>query len=209
VAVETHGKNLALTFGNGLLLISHLGMSGSWRVLPATAAVSGAPWLVVRGSQRQAVLRGGARLTLDRRALARLGPDILADPLDVPGILSRIRASDPRREIADVLLDQDVVAGIGNIWRSESLWAACVSPWLPVGDLSDVDVGSVLQEASELMALSARGSSGPRSVYRRSGRPCPRCGVSIASGRLGEHGRTVYWCPACQPAERGDGAGGA
>src|SRR5438105_6979953 len=78
--VEARGKNLLLRFAGGYVLRSHLRMSGSWRVLPANAEIAGRPWLVLRGRDRQAVLRGGSVLELTDRATLRLGPDILAEP---------------------------------------------------------------------------------------------------------------------------------
>lgn len=207
-AVSAHGKNLLLAFDGGLVLRSHLGMTGSWRVLPADADVRGAPWLVLRGARCQAVLRGGSRLDLTTRTAARLGPDILAAAFDVRRAAARFRKVDPRSEIGDVLLDQTIVSGIGNIWRSEALWAACVSPRRRVGELADDELVAILEEANRLMSLSVRGRAPTRQAYRRTGRPCTRCRHAIESRRQGEHGRTVYWCPGCQ-AGRGDGGAGA
>lgn len=204
--VHAHGKHLLLSFEGGVVLRSHLGMRGSWRLLPAAAAVSGSPWLVLRGERAVAVLRGGSTLELTARTAARLGPDVLAEPLDLDGIVDGLRRAGPGRPIGELLLDQRVVAGIGNIWRAEALWGAAISPWRPVGELSSAELESVIRQAAGTMRLSVCGSAPPRNVYRRTGRPCRRCGTPIAARRQGDHARTVYWCPACQ---RGDGAAGA
>jgi endonuclease-8 len=198
LAVEAHGKHLLLRFEDGLVLRSHLGMSGSWRVGPRSEPVRGSPWLLVEGEERRAVLRGGAALSLDARPVARLGPDILADPPDLETMARRVRA-EPERAIGDALLDQQLVAGIGNIWRSEALWQARVSPWTRVADLTPAELRRVLGVAAELMRCSRDGGRAHRAVYRRTGRPCRRCGTPVASRRQGDSARTAYWCPGCQP----------
>lgn len=204
-AVEAHGKNLFLVFDGGLVLRSHLGMTGNWRVLPAGAAVVGSPWLVLEGRHEKAVLRGGSRLELSRRGVVGLGPDILGDPLDARGIVASLRRAEAHVAIGEALLDQRLVAGIGNIWRCEALWAATTSPWLPAAAVGDRELMRVVEEAARLMRLSVDGRRPPHQVYRRAGRPCPRCGTSVESRRQGEQARTTYWCPRCQPLERGDG----
>lgn len=199
-AVEARGKNLLLRFEGGYVLRSHLRMNGSWRVLPATAEAAGRPWLVLRGRERQALLRGGSVLELTDRATRRLGPDILAEPADLPTMLIRLRATDQRRELGEALLDQQLVAGIGNVWRAEALWEARLSPWRKLAETSDGELLAALREAARLMRQSLEGRRRERRVYRRSGRPCPRCGEAIRSRGQGDDNRTVYWCPACQPS---------
>ena len=206
LAVEAAGKNLLLRFEGGVTVRSHLRMTGRWRVGPRGERRAGRPWLLLRGHEFEAVLWNGPVLELDTGSSARLGPDILADPPDLDGILARLRRGDPRREIGDALLDQRIVAGIGNIWRSEALWHARVSPWTPVGDLADDALRTTLLEASRLMRESVHGERPARRVYRRTGRSCARCGEPIRSLRQGDGARTAYWCPACQPlpAKEGD-----
>src|SRR4051812_33481043 len=130
-SVEAVGKNLLLRFEGGLVLRSHLRMHGRWRVEPRGAKRTGKPWLVLRGAEHEAVLWNGPVLELggDPRTLGRLGPDILGEPPDLDGMLARLRAVSQEREVGDALLDQRLVAGIGNIWRAESLWSERVSPW--------------------------------------------------------------------------------
>jgi endonuclease-8 len=199
--VEARGKNLLLRFDGGYVLRSHLRMNGSWRVEPAGEEVAGAPWLVLRGRETQAVLRGGAVLELTDRATRRLGPDILDDPPDLDAMVARLRAVDPRRELGEALLDQRLVAGIGNVWRAEALWRVELSPWLTLGGTNDEELRAALTEASQLMRSALDGRPVERLVHRRAGRPCPRCGGTIRSRGQGDDNRIAYWCPGCQRGE--------
>lgn len=205
-AVEAVGKNLFFRFDGGLVLRSHLRMRGRWTVRERGAATRGRPWLVVRGGTREAVLWGGSVLELNVRAAARLGPDILADPPDVDRMLFRFRRAEPRRAVGEALLDQRLVAGIGNVWKAESLWRAGVSPWRPLGKVSDDELRRILGEAARLMRSSLETGREERAIYRAAGRPCPRCRTIVRSRGQGDDNRTAYWCPACQPGpdpERG------
>ena len=98
----------------------------------STRRCAAQPWLVLTGERAKAVLRGGAVLETSARRVAALGPDILAPELDGDAIVANLRRVDQRRAIGEALLDQRIVAGIGNIWRSEALWHACISPWTPL-----------------------------------------------------------------------------
>lgn len=142
---------------------------------------------------------GGSVLELNARAMRRLGPDILARPADFERMVAGLRRADQRRAIGDALLDQRLVAGIGNLWKAESLWLAQVSPWRPLGGVGDEELRSVLREAARLMRRSLDGRRGRRAVYRVAGRPCPRCSTLIESRGQGDDNRTAYWCPTCQP----------
>ena len=195
--VEAVGKNLLLTFEGGVVLRSHLRMSGRWTVRERGSATPGRPWLVLRGSGREAVLWGGPVLELTKRAVRRLGPDILARPPDVDRMVANLRA-DPRRELGDALLDQRLVAGIGNVWKAEALWRAGLSPWRRVGETSEAELRSLLEEAARLMRRSVDSAREERSIYRKAGRPCPRCRKAIESRGQGDANRTAYWCPGCQ-----------
>jgi endonuclease-8 len=116
-------------------------------------------------------------------------------------MLARLRA-EPSRAVGDALLDQRLVAGIGNLWKAETLWEARVSPWRPVADVSDDELRDVLGSANRLMQASVEGARPARHVYRRAGRACPRCGGVILSHPQGESARTAYWCHGCQPGGR-------
>jgi endonuclease VIII len=198
LGVEAVGKNLLLRFEGGLVLRSHLRMSGRWQVRARGEAVRGTPWLVLAGREREAVLWNGPVLELTARGTRRLGPDILADPTDLAAMVGNLRLEHQARELGDALLDQRLVAGIGNLWKAESLWRARVSPWLPLGDATDDELERVLREAARLMRASVEGRREERAVYRKAGRPCPRCRESIRSRGQGDDNRTAYWCPGCQ-----------
>jgi endonuclease VIII len=199
-SVEAIGKNLLFRFEGGLVLRSHLRMKGRWRVLGRDAPVFGTPWLVLRGEEHVGVLWNGPVLELDRGVARRLGPDILAQPPDYGAMLERLRTSQDRA-VGDALLDQRLVAGIGNVWKVESLWAARVSPWRALSDVSTEDLRATLEEAHRLMRARLDGVPGRRHVYRRKGHGCPRCGTPIKSWPQGDGARMAYWCPQCQRGE--------
>jgi endonuclease VIII len=197
-SVEAIGKNLVLRFEGGYLLRNHLRMSGRWRVGPRGRTARGRPWLVLRGAEREAVLYGGRVLELHGRALLRVGPDILAVPPDLDRMIGNLRREHSGREVGDALLDQRLVSGIGNAWRAEALWHAQVSPWRTLASLGDDDLRHVLEEAARLMSAALDGRREGRAIYRRAGRPCPRCRTSIRSRGQGDANRIAYWCPSCQ-----------
>lgn len=155
------------------------------------------PWLVLRGQRLRAALWNGPVLELvggTPDLVRRLGPDIMDEQPDLDGMVRRLRAADQEREVGDALLEQRLVAGIGNMWKAEAWFLAGVSPWRRLGGLPDDVLRRVLGEAAGAM----RGRRGHRLVYRRVGRPCRRCGTAIRSGRQGEAARAAYWCPGCQ-----------
>ena len=205
--VEARGKHLLLHCGP-LVLHSHLAMSGSWHLYRREdpwRKPRGAAWAVLRGDEWEAVEFGGPTLRVLRSeslrrdpTLARLGPDILAPEIDLDRIARGILRRAPERDLGDALLDQTLVAGIGNIFKSEACFAARVSPWRRGGDLGEEEVTAVLAAARELMLAAVAGGRRPHSVYRRAGRPCPVCGTPIASRGQGDANRTTYWCPNCQ-----------
>jgi len=202
-SVEAVGKNLLLRFEGGHVLRSHLRMSGRWRVGTLGAARAGRPWLVLRGAEHEAVLWNGPVLELDKPL--SVGADILAAEPDFDAMVARLRAQ-PDRGLGDALLDQRAVAGIGNIWRSEALWAARLSPWLPLDQVSDTELRELLDAAHELMAASAAGARPLHRVYRRTGRACRRCGTPIRAQAQGDGARVAYWCPTCQRGGREPGS---
>lgn len=183
-------------------------MTGRWSVVPregtspwpapSRATRRGRPWLILRGSTLEAVQWNGPVLELHGRSVRRLGPDILADPPDFAGMVSNLRAGERSRAVGDALLDQRLVAGIGNKWRSEALWAVELSPWRRLGETSDEQLRAVLEAAAGQMRGSLEGRRHANRVYRRVGRPCPRCGGPIVSRGQGDANRIAYWCPGCQ-----------
>jgi endonuclease VIII len=205
-SVEAVGKNLLLRFEGGLVLRSHLRMSGRWQVVARGAERHGKPWLVLTGAEREALLWNGPVLELSARGTRRLGPDILNEPPDLAAGGANLRREHPSRELGDALLDQRLVSGIGNLWKAESLWHARLSPWLRLEDVADAELELVLSEAARLMRSSLEQGREQRVVYKHAGRPCPRCGGRIRSRGQGDDNRTAYWCPGCQ---RGEGPPGA
>jgi len=203
-AVEAVGKNLLLYFEGGLVLRSHLRMNGRWRLDPRGARRVGRPWLVLRGSRHEGVLWNGPVLELSGDAVRGLGPDILDDPPDLERMLRNLRRADQGREVGDALLDQRLVAGIGNMWKAEALWEARVSPWAPLGEVPDDDLHATLDAAARLMRRALAARREPHSVYRR--HVCPRCGGLVSSRGQGDTNRTTYWCPVCQAGKERPGA---
>jgi endonuclease-8 len=209
-SIHTRGKHLFVRFENGLVLHSHLGMTGVWGVYgPGRrwGRSRSRAWIVLGAADHDVVQFDGPVLELmtegrsrfDQR-LAALGPDVLAPRFDEAVFLKRLRADDPGRSLGDALLDQATVAGIGNIWKAEGCWEAAVSPWRPLRAVSDPEALAVIGGMRPRMQHSAR--EGPRAiaprVYGRAGRPCPRCGTPIASRGQGDANRSTYWCPSCQ-----------
>jgi endonuclease-8 len=200
-SVDAVGKNLFLRFEGGVTLRSHLKMKGRWRVQPAGRQTGNGPWLVLRGAQYEAVLWHGPVLELSDRARLRLGPDILAVPPDLDAMVANLRALSPGLSLGEALEVQGAVAGIGNMWMSESLFEARVSPWLTLAATTDDELRAALEAAARLMHARLDGVPPRRSVYRRKRHGCPRCGAPIRSWPLGEAARMAYWCPNCQRGE--------
>lgn len=210
--VEARGKHLLIRLGTGQTLHSHLRMSGSWHVYPA-----GQRWRRKRAEARL-VLTCGDRVAvcfnapvvelLQRRAegihpaLTGLGPDVLADPLALGEVRRRAATRPPDLALGELLLDQRVVAGIGNIYRCESLFLEGLSPWAVRSSITGEQLNDLVTTASRLMQRQLgpfTGHGEARWVYRRAGRPCRRCDTRIRSGPQGELARIAYWCPTCQP----------
>lgn len=205
-SVESVGKNLLLRFEGGLVVRSHLRMSGRWRVEGRGVKRVGLPWLVLRGETQEGVLWNGPVLELERRSVRRLlGPDVLADDFDVDSIVTGFRSAGDRW-LGEAMQHQQLVAGIGNMWMAEALWEIRVSPWLLVRDVSDGTLASALATARRLMQASLQSRRPGLSVYRRAGRPCLRCGTIVRSRGQGDENRTAYWCPGCQAGGQPPGA---
>jgi endonuclease-8 len=225
-SVSARGKHLLMAFSGDLVLRTHRRMNGSWHIYP-----SGARWHRPAREMRVLVCTADAcgvgfnipvaellsRRDLDRhRQLQALGPDLLAESFDRDEAVRRMRASagDP---IADVLLNQRVLAGIGNVFKSEILFLAGIHPFTPADLLTDNELDRIAglsreQLAANVMTRSqtlstATGRRTTRSldpneklwVYSRGGKPCRRCGAAIQSRKTGVDARVTYWCPTCQP----------
>jgi endonuclease-8 len=208
--VDARGKHLFVRFEGDLTLHSHLRMSGRWSVYRPGQRWTRSPrraWLVVRTADHEVVQFDGPVLELmtDSRTrfdlrLAALGPDIVAEDFDEAGFLRRLREDDPTRGIGDALLDQRILAGIGNLWKSEACFLSRVDPWRPTGQVSDDEVLQTVRAVRPLMQASAQGGFQQRDpqVYERAGRPCPRCGARVRARGQGDDNRTTFWCPECQ-----------
>lgn len=216
-----HGKHLVLVFSDGLMLRTHMRMHGSWHLYRPgerwqrapqrmRLRLDTAPWIAVAFDVYDAELVPGDDPTRIA-AVATLGPDLLNPSLDIAAVASRLGA-EGARAIGDVLLDQRVAAGIGNVFRSELLFLAGVDPRTSAGALSTEQRAALVQRAAVLLRANARAGAGRRVttgrlsphealwVYQRTGQPCRRCGEPIASAAETPLTRRVYWCPRCQPA---------
>ena len=209
-SVDAHGKHLFLRFEGDLTLHSHLRMTGSWGTyLKPQRWRRGRhrAWLVLEAAQHEVVQFDGpvlelmteSRTRFDLR-LSALGPDILAAAFDRERFLRRLRQDDPMRPIGDAVLDQRIVAGIGNLWKVESCFLAEVDPWRRTGTVSDGEALAIVDAARPRMQRSARDGNQTRfkSIYGRAGRPCPRCRTLIRQRGQGDDNRPTYWCPGCQ-----------
>lgn len=208
--VEAQAKHLLIRFSGGLVLHTHMQMTGSWHVYRQGERWRKPAWraaAVVEAGDRVAVCFDAPVVELltereaaDHRAIAGLGPDVLQPPIDLDEIRRRAAARPPGTSVGDLLLDQRVVSGIGNIYRCEALFVRGVHPATALGRLADRELDALVAEAARLMTASVTGGRHRPWVYGRAGRPCRRCGALVVAERAGDHARTVYWCPRCQPA---------
>jgi endonuclease VIII len=219
--VESRGKHLLIGFSGGLTLHTHLAMNGSWHRYRR-----GEPWqrsaeravAVLETAQAVAVCFDAPTVELlDSRAialhpvLARLGPDVAAVDFDAQAAVGRIRSSaGGRLALGEALLDQRLVAGLGNVYRSELCFIGRLSPFTPVANVSDEALTDLLRQAARLVTAAAAGGRrvttgspgrGSLYVYGRTNRACRRCATPIRSALHGEPPRRVYWCPTCQPRQ--------
>lgn len=215
--VVSLGKHLLMRIEPGVTLHSHLGMDGSWRLRPATGRVPGPQAHRIRAVlMTQSWLAVGtelARLDLlptgrEDEIVGHLGPDLLGENWDAAEAVGRLSAS-PDRSIAEALLDQRNLAGIGNVYQAELLFLRGIHPTTPVTAAGDLDRLVALARRVLLANRTSHGHvttgdhrPGRRHwVYGRAGAPCRRCGTLIQRGTIGEPGaeRVAYWCPHCQP----------
>jgi endonuclease-8 len=219
----SRGKHLLLRLsgpGDGQLatLHSHLRMDGAWRVFG-----NGEPWRGRPAHQIRVVLRTLTTVAVgyhlhdlalvpteqEQTLIGHLGPDLLGSPDEVggwdPGEAVRRLKAQPTRTIADALLDQRNLAGLGNLYKAEVLFLRGIHPLTPVGEVDDLE--AVVELAQKLLmanrgrwtqATTGSVRRGEESyVYGRAGAPCRRCGTRIERESVGE--RVTFWCPSCQP----------
>jgi endonuclease VIII len=220
-SVEAHGKHLLIRVDGDWVIHCHAMQYGSWQV--------GEPGQELRKERRYIRLRlltpsheavyfhGPVMEILTREEMEEhdkyqaLGPDILAEDLDRAEVLRRLREAPSEREIGDAILDQRIIAGIGNIYKSEGLFLAGIDPRRPVSEISSEAVDRIWDALAPLMREGVERygptmtlpdelrNGGERNwVYRRSGRPCLRCGEKIQRIRQGQNQRATFFCPRCQ-----------
>jgi endonuclease VIII len=226
-SVTAAGKHVLMRFSGDLVLRTHMRMNGSWHVYRP-----GERWLRPRRDMRIVIgteafeavgfnvpvaefLRGAA---VNRQEdLRKMGPDLLGESFDAAEAVRRLRGR-ATAEIADALLNQRVVAGIGNVYKSEVLFLCRVDPFAGVNSISDdllrclvatarqhlqanvIDPTAAIVTYRGYRRTTRRADPGERLyVYGRAGRPCRRCGTPIAVRAQGRDARLTYWCPTCQP----------
>lgn len=203
--VEARGKHLLAHFSTGDVIHSHLGMNGRWWIAADGRMPYGKPWLVLSSGRGIASQTGGKllRLVSESRArndpgLRQLGPDPLGGSFDRAEAVARLRRIGAGREIGDALLDQTIIAGIGNAIRNEALFQSGISPWHLVEDLTPEQLGRIVKENERVMEISMARGRRPRSIYRANRKGCPACGGRIEVHGQGDANRMAYWCPSCQ-----------
>jgi endonuclease VIII len=219
-SIEPVGKHLLVHISGDWTLRVHLGMHGSWLRKHAREArprdwtviiTSGEIAYVCRRSYRAELLRTSALRAHPR--LARLGPDLLGEPPRIDEMVKRAQLpGHAEREIGDVLLDQRIAAGIGNVYKSEVLFEVRLHPRAKLRELSDAQLTLIFETAAKLMRLNLltrrrttvplRRREQPSShrlwVYMRAGEPCLDCGTAIERFLQGDMARSTYFCPHCQ-----------
>ncbi|BEP16440.1 Fpg/Nei family DNA glycosylase [Acidothermaceae bacterium B102] len=221
LAVLSRGKHMLTRFDGGLTLHTHFRMDGSWRQFPAGAPWHGGPeWqvrVVLANAEWVAV---GYRMpvvdlvptTEEHTLVGHLGPDLLGPGWDAAEAVRRI-GTEPDRSIAEALLDQRNLAGIGNLYKAESLFLRGLHPWTPVSDVADVEA---LVDLNHRLLMANRDrwdqvTTGDLRrgrqhwVFERGREACRRCGARIQVADQGDdplRARITYWCPTCQPDRR-------
>jgi endonuclease-8 len=215
--VRSQGKHLLIDVEGLGALRTHLGMQGSWHLYRPGSRWRLARWkarAVIATDTAVAVCFGAPQVEWIARGregghprLARLGPDLLADDPALDEAVRRLRAC-ATAEIGVALLDQGIVAGVGNVYKSEVLFVCKAPPFALVEAIGETLLRRIVVVARRLLLANASGG-GPRRtapsgpplwVYRRAGRPCRRCGAIILSAPQGRPPRRTYWCPSCQAA---------
>jgi endonuclease-8 len=225
-SVRSVGKHILMRFSGGLILRTHMRMNGSWHIYRP-----GERWRRSRQDMRVLVASPefeavgfnipvaeflGERDLARHEELCRLGPDVLSDTFEGAEAIRRIRAQGST-PIADVLLNQRVIAGLGNVYKSEVLFMCGIHPLAPVRTLDDAAMTRLVDTAHRLLQANVTGELPPMTtyagfrrttgrdnprerlwVYGRSRLPCRRCGTSIQARKHGPDARLTYWCPNCQ-----------
>ncbi len=210
-SVDPVGKHLVIRFDNGYALHSHMRMRGVWQVYRPGERWRRPEWqlkAMLETEDAVAACFGAPVVELVRgvhTVLGHLGPDILSEGWSAADVVKRARSLDSL-PIGELMLDQRVTAGIGNVYRCEALWQRRMNPWTPTAAATDEELEGLFEAARTAMRANLVGSwrkfpgYGKGAVHGRRGRPCPRCGTLIQMRGMGEHTRLIYWCPQCQGA---------
>lgn len=214
--VEARGKHLEVVWDDGLVLDTHVKHRCEWHVYRP-----GDPWRRAYKDFRASIENDGfvavcfnaTNLETYRRrdrgrhpGLGRLGPDLTQVTDNLPQIVELLLSyPDPDARLRDVIVDQHVMQGLGNVYCCEVLWSTELSPWAHIGDLTHQDAWLIVNTSARLVRATAgrvrRLSSAlpfELAVYGRTGQACARCHETIESRPVGRSGRTLYWCPGCQ-----------
>jgi endonuclease-8 len=229
-SVEASGKWLLMRFSGDLTLLTHMLMSGSWHIYRP-----GEKWQRSRHDMRivvetEKIVAVGFKIPIAefhtekslarREGFNRLGPSVLAEAFDEQQAAERLRAR-PELELGVALLSQSVLAGLGNVFKSEVCFVCGINPFRLVGTLSNQEIKNLLTTSRKLMLANVTSTSGDQIVtytgfrrttgrsdefanlwvYRRRGEACRKCGTAIESRKQGADARTTFWCPRCQPLD--------
>ncbi len=216
-AVEAAGKYLRIRFAGGVELQTHLQMNGRWIVFPHAQPRAYADHLarvVLETDDHVAVCLRAPVVRLVRvpsadaahvpASLAHLGPDLCRVDADLAAAVARMTShATPATSIGEVLLDQRVLAGIGNVFKSEVCFACRVDPFRALADIDLETRARLVRTAARQLRANVRPGRrttvpGGLAVYGRERLPCLRCGALIVAARQGTDARVTYWCPSCQ-----------
>lgn len=225
--VSASGKWMTMRFSGDLILLTHMLMSGSWHIYRP-----GEKWQrprhemrIVIGTEKFEAVAFKVQVaefhsvaSLARReGFSQLGPDVLSSEFDEQQATANLHAQ-ADMEVAEALLRQHVMAGLGNVYKSEVCFACRVNPFRKVATLTDADITCLIRTSRKFMAANVSDTSGSQIVtytgfrrttrradpgerlwvYARRGSPCRRCGTSIESRKQGRDARVTFWCPNCQ-----------
>jgi endonuclease-8 len=205
--VDAVGKHCLIRFDDGRTLRTHMRMTGSWhlykpgerwRKKPAAmrALVAVEQWLAVCFAAPEVELVRDVDVV---DSVGHLGPDLCLPDADIAVAAERlVSLSAPDREIGDAMLDQRIACGVGNVWKSESLFVDRIDPFTRVDALEGDQRAHLLTTAARLLREQVTRPTSQRWVYGRRDLPCRVCGTPIAWRPQGRHYRGTYWCPTCQ-----------
>lgn len=217
-SVTAHGKHLLIHFSNDWTLRSHMGMTGVWHLYSREEnwrKSEGKARVVLTTDVHVAVCFAAPTVELaPRHIVARsiedLGPDLMDAGIDVEDIVASVNTRPGDTAVCDVIVDQQLMAGLGNVYKSEVLYLEHIHPDTAISEVTTHQLSTLIERGSRLLQANRAGANrtttGERSrdgrlwVYGRAGKPCRRCDTSIEFGRRGPLNRTTYWCPRCQPA---------